>query len=123
MTADTITDVVADIYQALKPLEAQETVWVSDHVPAPNRFRSPAIVVDYDGFTITELAYSVPIRCYVKASEPGVAESQQQLGKLVDLVDAQLGAESWVITGATAYMADMDVWIADFRVSVPRVLQ
>ena len=119
---DTPASVRQDLYDVIRPVADTGRVQVLDLVPTPGNARSPLICIDYDGFRFDEVEWTFPLRLYVRASDAGTEQAQRQTEDLVGQLDAAIGAESWRLTGQVGYLPDMDCWVGDFRVLIPRVL-
>lgn len=119
MNAETLTDAVATVHDALKAIR---TAQVLDYVPPPGNVQSPCVIVDRNGLSYDELNWRVPVRIYVAASRHGtVAGAQQKLDEVVDLVEDALVDVSVQTTGRIAYVDASDVWLADMVVTVSRI--
>ena len=111
---------VADTLAGLEDVVAGVTV--TKYVPTPGNARSPVVIVDMNGQTVSPVEFVLPVRAYVDASSSGVDAAQDLCEQLVDAADDLLGAESLLVAGQVAYIGTSDCWVADLQVTVPRTL-
>jgi hypothetical protein len=119
MNAETVSDAVAAVYQALRSLSGAQ---VMDHVPAPGNVASPVVIIDRNGLVFNEMDYRVPVRIYVAASRHGtVRDAQHVFDDVLDGVEGLLADVSVQSTGRVAYLEASDVWLGDMQVTVSRI--
>lgn len=122
---ETLVEARQFVFETVAVLEGSwRDLSVHQWVPTPGNARSPVVIVDLNDCAIAPDQFGVPVRCYVSANDGDVVVQQQLCERLVDEVEAQLGAESLDLTGRIAFIDNEGggVWVADLTVEVPRTL-
>lgn len=87
--------------------------------PTPQTAQMPHVAILYSGATDTEFEYEIHV--VMAASQPTARQAHATFLTLVQAVDEALDASGWGPPGDNAqYAAQIDSWVAVFRINFPR---